>query len=242
MPVSSGGAEYYMNCAPIEVSGGASDESKFNELPDMLRANLEGLTTCKQVPNTVLQAPDPGQVVENLDESRERAAPTGDCGATGSTPPTEGGSSSAAQQPATSAPAASSAPNGGQYTQPAASPTATAVPSNPGGVFAPSASSGAGQSTVTTLVTVTGSPSAQVPTAPAGTGTPAQPTTPPTTGGSTCSENGAVVCNGETQFGLCNNGQVVWQEVAAGTACKDGVISKRGYNGRIARPRGARKN
>ncbi|KAF2109690.1 hypothetical protein BDV96DRAFT_502348 [Lophiotrema nucula] len=58
----------------------------------------------------------------------------------------------------------------------------------------------------------------------------------------TCSQNGAVVCNGSTQFGLCNNGNVVWQDVAAGTTCSNGVISKRtAYNrqlkGRVARPR-----
>lgn len=250
MPVSSGGPEFYMNCAPIAVSGGASDDSKFKDLPDMLVANLEGKTTCKQVANTILKAPNPGSVVETGDTAHPLQAPTGECGATGSAPPADspapGGSSSAAQEPASSSaaeqPATSSA--AGQPTSAPAQPTA--VPSNPGGIFAPGASSGVSQSTVTTLVTITSASSAvAAPTAPAGTGSPAEPTAPaaapssgaPSSGGSSCTENGAVVCNGATQFGLCNNGQVVWQAVAAGTTCSNGVISKRAYNGRIARPR-----
>jgi hypothetical protein len=42
-----------------------------------------------------------------------------------------------------------------------------------------------------------------------------------------CSSDGAVVCNGATQFGLCNNGSLVWQAVAAGTTCSNGVVQKR---------------
>ncbi|CZT22863.1 uncharacterized protein RCC_08569 [Ramularia collo-cygni] len=48
-----------------------------------------------------------------------------------------------------------------------------------------------------------------------------------TSSGSTCSTNGALVCNGASQFGLCNNGNVVWQAVAAGTTCSNGQIMKR---------------
>jgi hypothetical protein len=42
-----------------------------------------------------------------------------------------------------------------------------------------------------------------------------------------CTNDGAVVCNGPTQFGLCNGGSVVWQAVAAGTTCSNGAIQKR---------------
>jgi hypothetical protein len=53
------------------------------------------------------------------------------------------------------------------------------------------------------------------------------------------------LCNGTAQFGLCNNGNVVWQAVAAGTTCVNGAIMKRSsafkasYNGRIVRSRAA---
>lgn len=289
----SGGPEMYMNCAPIEVTGGASDKSKFDALPDMLVANLAGTTTCKQEVSKVLKFPNPGSVLETGGDAADILDPTGDCGSTGTTPsdpsqpsPPAGGAPSAAPSslaggapspaptsPAGGAPSAPSPPAAGQPpaaptsavggkptvapTPPSGSkPSAAPLPPNGGGVFAPGASSGspAGPtapvrpSTSTTLVTVTATPTPPVrPTPPAGTGSPAIPTTPSTPGGgsgtpstpgggpSTCSEDGAIVCNGATQFGICNNGKLVWQEVAAGTTCANGSITKRGYNGRIVR-------
>lgn len=44
------------------------------------------------------------------------------------------------------------------------------------------------------------------------------------TGQASCPTDGAIVCNGPSQFGLCNFGQVVWQQAAAGTQCQDGQI------------------
>jgi hypothetical protein len=263
----SGQPELYMNCAPIEVTGGASDKSAFEALPNMLVANLD--KSCESVPNTAIQFPDPGSVVQK-GSTNDLKAPTGSsCGASGGSPPADGSPSAQPSSPAgqpSSAPQPSSPP--GQYTpapQPtapsggspaggssmAAPPNATAAPpSNPGGVFAPGAS-GAPTQTSTTLVTVTGAPTAAQPTVPAspGTATPAQPSSPSTGGGSgapsspstgggsgtSCSTNGAIVCNGEKQFGLCNNGNVVWQDVASGTACTNGVVSRRSINSRVRR-------
>ncbi|CAN9184617.1 unnamed protein product [Alternaria alternata] len=260
----SGGPEMYMNCAPIEVTGGASDKSKFDQLPDMLVANIAS-TTCKQQVSKDLKFPNPGTNLQATADTSNVVDPTGDCGSTGTTPsePSEP-SSPAGGQPS----ASPSAPNDGQYSAaptspaggaPSAAPTSVAggepspLPSNGGGVFAPGASSAASGApsaaptvpgTSTTLVTVTASPTAPspvAPTVPAGTGSPATPSTPstPSAGGSSgaCTENGSVVCNGTDQFGLCNNGEVVWQAVAAGTQCTNGSITKRGYHGRIARPR-----
>ncbi len=241
----SGAPELYMNCAPIEVTGGASDDSAFNELPDMFVANInEG---CTSPQNFATKFPNPGETVMK-GAANDLEDPTGSCGATGSTPAEP---SSPAGEPS----ATPTAPNDGQYSAAPTTPAGgepSALPPNGGGVFAPGASSAASvapsaaptlPSTSTTLVTVTASPTAPSPvkpTVPAGTGSPAAPSTPstPSAGGSgTCTENGAVVCNGADQFGLCNNGEVVWQAVAAGTTCVNGSITKRGYNGRIARPR-----
>ncbi|USP82665.1 lytic polysaccharide monooxygenase [Curvularia clavata] len=276
----SGAPELYMNCAPIEVTGGASDDSAFNELPDMFVANInEG---CTSPQNFATKFPNPGQDVQK-GSTNDLKDPTGSCGATGSTPadpssPSGGSPSSAPSSPAGGAPSAvPSSPAGGASPsgttppvagQPSVAPTsavggkpsAAPAPSNGGGVFAPGASSGspagptgapALPSTSTTLVTVTATPTAPVrPTPPLGTGSPAAPTAPSTGGGSgtpstpstgggsgTCSQNGAIVCNGSTQFGICNNGNVVWQAVASGTTCSNGVISKRAYHGRVVRPR-----
>jgi hypothetical protein len=271
----AGQSELYMNCAPIEVSGGASDDSAFQKLPDMFVANLEP-QVCKNKEGSAVAFPNPGTDVQ-MGSTNDAVPPVGPgCGASGPSPPVGGapsasppaGGAPTASPPAGGAPTASPpaggapsvAPSVAPTTPPVAAPTAapqptaapSAAPEYPGGEFAP----GAGASTKTTLVTVTGSPSK--PTVPLGTGTPSKPTAslgtatpakpssapaappaaaPPTAGNTACSEDGAIVCNGETQFGLCNHGQVVWQAVAAGTKCTNGVISKRGYNGRIARPR-----
>jgi hypothetical protein len=255
----SGAPELYMNCAPISVTGGASDTSKFDALPDMFVANIGKGCTSPQ--NFATKFPNPGQVVE-MGNTNDQEAPTGSCGATGSAPaessaaggePSSAPTSAAAGQPSA---ASTSAANDGQYHAPtSAAAVSSALPSNgSGGVFAPGASSALAvtsstavvpsavpiASTSTTLVTVTGTPSAPSATVPLGTGSPAASSTPstPSAGGSgTCTENGAIVCNGTDQFGLCNNGEVVWQAVAVGTTCSNGIVTKRGYNGRITRPR-----
>jgi hypothetical protein len=286
----SGGPEMYMNCAPIEVTGGASDTTAFDALPDMLVANIES-TTCKSVTSEALKFPNPGTVLASGDDGSDVKPPTGDCGATGTSPdpssPAGSGApvSSAAGGEASAAPSATGG-NDGMYTPPAgaaSSAVATAAPSaavptsaaggygsaaptaassaavtsaaassGAGGVFAPGASSAAPvASTQTTLVTVTGTPAAPAQStaaasAPAaGTGTtptksaaaPAAPaaSAPAASGDGTCTTDGAIVCNGTTQFGLCNQGKVVWQAVAAGTTCSNGTIQKRGYNGRVVR-------
>lgn len=230
----SGQPELYMFCAPISVSGGAGDKTEFEALPDMLVANLDD--SCESVPNFAVQFPNPGSEVQT-GGTNDLKPPTGSAcgkssGTTPANPSSPAGQSSAAAQP--------SAPAVGQSSA-AAKPSPTPVPSNGGGVFAPGASSApVPAQTSTTLVTVT-APTTAKPTVPSSpvSGTPATPSTPSTGGGSTttCSTDGAIVCNGEKQFGLCNHGNVVWQDVAAGTACVNGVISKRSLNGRVARPR-----
>ncbi|KAF2501243.1 hypothetical protein BU16DRAFT_435921, partial [Lophium mytilinum] len=226
----SGGPELYMNCAPVTVTGGASDTKAFDALPDMFVANI-ATAQCTTPANFNTKFPNPGQNVLTDDSAAAANPPTGaGCGKAvsggggGAASSAAGGVSSAA---ATSMPATSAAE----------------APSNTGGVFAPGASSAApaeGTSTLTTLVTLTASPSvpAAATSAPAaGTEAPAAgtsaaaapvPTTPSGGGeGADCTTNGAVVCNGATQFGLCNNGHVVWQAVAAGTTCNNGQITKR---------------
>ncbi|KAH7079156.1 hypothetical protein BKA63DRAFT_259669 [Paraphoma chrysanthemicola] len=236
----SGAPEMYMNCAPIEVTGGASDDSAFKSLPDMFVANLDD--TCKSPANKAVKFPTPGAEVQT-GSTNDVEPPTGSgCGKSSGTTPADpsspAGQPSAAPQ--SSAVAQPSAPAAGQSSA-AAKPSPTPVPSNGGGVFAPGASSAPlPAQTSTTLITVT-APTPAKPTVPSspGSGTPAVPSSPSTGGGSntTCSSNGAIVCNGEKQFGLCNNGNVVWQDVAAGTACVNGVISKRSFNSRVTRPR-----
>lgn len=222
----SGGPEMYMNCAPIEVTGGASDSTGFDALPDMLIANI-GSTTCKRVEGIPIKFPNPGaELVSGGDKTPE--LPTGECGATGaapapaptSTPP----SANVPEDPLTCDEDGTPVPSSAPSAAPSAPSVPSSMPSAP--VVAPSP--------VATSPPIVAPPVAS--TAPV-------PAPAPVTGGSTCTTNGALVCNGTTQFGLCNNGSIVWQPVAVGTTCVNGAIMKRSsafkssYNGRIVRPR-----
>ncbi|KAF2205926.1 hypothetical protein GQ43DRAFT_436661 [Delitschia confertaspora ATCC 74209] len=79
MPKLSGQPEYYMNCAPIRVTGGAEDTSKFNQLPDMFVANIND---CKTPVSKAVKFPNPGTVVED-GGTNDLAPPTGNCPAPG---------------------------------------------------------------------------------------------------------------------------------------------------------------
>ncbi|KAG9205995.1 hypothetical protein G6514_006273 [Epicoccum nigrum] len=81
--------------------------------------------------------------------------------------------------------------------------------------------SGSGSAPATPKEPAASTPVASTPAAPAA------PATGGSTGGSTCSENGAIVCKGESEFGICANGAVVYQPVAAGTKCSNGAITRR---------------
>lgn len=241
-----GNREMYMNCAPITVSGGSDDSSAFDQLPDMALANIAVGTgaSCKTAESSDYSFENPGASVERVGAGPfvplcgGAASPGGGGGGSGAAP--SGG--------------ASQAPNNGQYTPPAgtqapAAPTqAPAVSSQaPGG-----GSDGAAvTSTVRTLITVTApggmppatatagvssqapvatpSPSAQLSQAPAPSAQPSAAPGAGAGGNTTCTTDGEILCNGETQFGICNHGSVVWQAVAAGTKCQGGKIARRGF-------------
>jgi hypothetical protein len=142
----SGAPELYMNCAPIEVTGGASDTSKFDALPDMLVANIgEG---CTSPQNFATEYPDPGSVVEK-GNTNDQKPPTGSCGATGTTPanpssPAGSGApaSSAAGGQASAAPS-SAGGNDGMYTPPAGAGATSAAATSAAATSAAAAPTGA---------------------------------------------------------------------------------------------------
>lgn len=212
MAKMSGAPEFYMNCAPIDVTGGASDASGLDALPDMFIANMAS-TTCTSPLNHAVKFPNPG---ENLEDggTNDVEDPTGDCGAKGSAPSTPSSGAPAASSPAESAPVSSA-------------PAASAAPAK------------STLATIATSVPVASAPAASAPAASApanaGSGSETGGSTGGSAGSSTCSTDGAIVCNGSTQFGICNGGSVVWQAVAPGTTCNGGTIQKRSmYYGRPA--------
>lgn len=228
----SGAPEFYMNCAPIDVSGGASDASGLDALPDMFVANIAS-TTCTSPLNKAVKFPNPGATLED-GGTNDTEAPTGDCGATGSTPTTPESPASSSAPEASQAPVSSAAASA-----PAAVPTtmATIATSAPAAT-APAASAPAASAPAASAVVSAPAASAPAASAPAAGGSGTETGSGSTSGSAagTCSSNGAIVCNGSSKFGICNNGSVVWQDVAPGTTCTSGTISKRSmYYGRAAR-------
>ncbi|KAF1964923.1 hypothetical protein BU23DRAFT_546852 [Bimuria novae-zelandiae CBS 107.79] len=224
-----GNREMYMNCANVKVSGGASDTSKFEKLPDMTLANIQvgSGASCKTAESSDYTFPGVGENGDTVE--RVGSGPFVDvCGGQAS------GAPAASSAPAASAPA-SSAP----VVSPV--PVSSAPPASP---------SDAVTSTIRTLLTVTAPTAPASATAPANSSAPAgsaKPTQAPaasspaaapsggaSTGGS-CSSDGALVCNGDSQFGLCNNGKIVWQAVAPGTKCQNGKIARRDFVHRAQR-------
>ena len=235
-----GNREMYMNCAPITVTGGGNDNSVMEKLPDMFVANIP-FETCNVPENFNYQFPNPGDSVETREAADIGTSLSGNCasmtkmgagagtlGSAGGAVATGGVASSAA-----SAPAATSA---------ISTPVAT---SNPGGVFAPGASSAAAAPTSFTTLVVTNT--AAAPASPSSVAAPAAPSSVAAPIGGTgvgtapaasstcvpCSNNGAVVCIGTTQFGICDYGCAMPQDLAAGTTCSNGTIGKRSIVRRI---------
>ncbi|KAF2842128.1 lytic polysaccharide monooxygenase [Patellaria atrata CBS 101060] len=217
-----GNREMYMNCAPVKVTGGCSGNSAFDRLPDMFVANIAS-TQCKTPEMVNVVFPNPGDSVETV-VSENLGTDLLGCGApTGESP---------------SAPAPSQTPGAGNPTpsvpatsMPATSAPAASAPAMSTRVVSAPAASAPAASTPAPSAPATSIPAAPVPSAP----TPSAPVVaPPTSGNTSCSPDGALICNGEKQWGLCNFGKVVFQPVAPGTSCIDGhIMKKRGtYNPR----------
>ena len=246
-----GNREFYMNCAPIQVGSGsntastASASQALSVLPDMFVANLPD-TECTTTEGQDFVYPDPGQSVAKGSVGTNFGSTLGGpacavqnamgagAGNIGSpspgTPSTPSKPSSVPSQPQVSEKPAPSpaAPVKGE-------PQPSKIPTNPGGgIFAPGASPAPAASSAPAAVPTPqpSPPAAAKPSPPAA--NPA-PVTPPQTGSDNnttpsngectpCTNDGAVVCIGTKQFGLCNRGCAVAQDLAAGMSCVAGVV------------------
>ncbi|KAF2021413.1 lytic polysaccharide monooxygenase [Aaosphaeria arxii CBS 175.79] len=223
-----GNREFYHNCAPVRSSGGKGSDvqAALGGKPDMFVANLPP-AECENPAGQDFKFPNPGESVD-----------TGSSAAIGDKLTGSGCEAMQKFGRGNGQLGSPAAPGGGNNSSPApsAAPTAapsagpTAVPSNPGGIFAPSASSAAPQPT-------------QTPTTPT---IPNNPQNPPVNGtGVPCTNEGAVVCIGTNQFGLCDHGFAVPMQLAAGMSCSNGAITRRSIRrsprGHLARRHGSRR-
>ncbi|KAF1967335.1 hypothetical protein BU23DRAFT_293628 [Bimuria novae-zelandiae CBS 107.79] len=233
-----GNREFYMNCAPLEVTGGSSkrDEASasaasiLGQLPDMFVANLPP-DECTVQAGQDFVYPNPGDSVATGEGAVPGTAISGpNCAAVtvlgagagqlGAPAQATGGAGNASGAPAASA-----------------SATPTAIPGlDDGGVFAPGASSGTPPLATAPAVTeapVASPPAAQPSSAPSApdsgsqTGSGSGSNNASSGNCTPCDTDGAVVCIGNDSFGLCNFGCAVPQKLAAGMTCSGGALSRR---------------
>jgi len=255
-----GNREMYMNCAKITVSGGSNDTTAFEALPNIAVANLKGITDCQTVENSDPIFPNPGESVVKTGNGPfvplcGGPALPGGSGGSGNTSSAASGQSSIT--PGNNGQYTPGPGEGGAAQASTIPPEAPAVSSQIPTLSqsALSANSSAPvdavTSTIRTLITITASSGRPIATAPsnftssvlstnpsktpASTAQPSPSSVAPTAPGAgagnvACASDGQLVCNGETQFGLCNHGKVIWQAVAPGTKCQSGkILKKRGH-------------
>jgi hypothetical protein len=221
-----GNREMYMNCAPIDITGGSSkrseleddlvanitqlmerDQSAYNALPNMFTANILNIGTDSCVTKETVDVlfPNPGTSVDQPGKQSNLQPPPPGCGDS---------SSQASQAAGSGATATATAGN-------------TASTSNAPGVFATIPVSSAAAATA--VATSTKAPTAASSAAPVASpsSSPASSSSSGTTGamtaGSACSPEGVWNCVGGTSFQQCASGTwSVVQSLAAGTKCTPG--------------------
>ncbi|KAF1975548.1 hypothetical protein BU23DRAFT_579153 [Bimuria novae-zelandiae CBS 107.79] len=210
-----GNREMYMNCANVKVIGGASNTSKLEKLPNMALANINvgSGASCKTKESFDYTFAGVGQNGDTV--NRVGAGPFVDlCGseaAVGTDSGSSGSESGASDNDSLDTPGL------GEGAAAATSPTSVSS---------------------TLIVTIHPLNPVTAPTAPANSEAPSTSAAAPPSGGAalgTCSFNSAVLCNSETQFGLCNSAGILWQDVAPGTKCQNGQIARRDFTRRVQR-------
>lgn len=228
-----GNREFYMNCAPIQVGSGAASASTasaakaLSALPDMFVVNLPA-TQCSTAekedfvfPNAgsnAVKSGSPGNTMTGSGCKSQNAlgAGAGQIGSPSAGTPSTPSQGTAQPSGGNSAPVASPINKGPSDSKPSV---------NPGGVFAPGASSAPAAAPTAQPAQPT-QPAANKPSTPAPSAAPQVPNnSTPSNGECTpCTNDGGVVCIGSKQFGLCNRGCAVAQDLAAGMSCSNGAV------------------
>ncbi|KAF8475771.1 hypothetical protein BDZ91DRAFT_649095 [Kalaharituber pfeilii] len=193
-----GNREMYMNCASVEITGGSSGLRGPN-FPHIFLANIDNKCTTLEGADVLI--PNPGPNVRS--QSSNTKAPTGTgCEAPTGPAPEEGGNPENTPPPP---------PPGDDTTPPPTDDDATPPPPPP-------------QSPTNGTTTPPQQPQEPV-IPPTNDTTKPPPHTPPPTGSCT---NGQVICTSATTWSLCANGTPIpMGNVASGTKCVNGSITKR---------------
>ncbi|KAL4918472.1 hypothetical protein BDW62DRAFT_65412 [Aspergillus aurantiobrunneus] len=213
-----GNREFYMNCAPITVSGGSSSkrsdivEKRAEDFPAMFIANING---CKTEEMMSPRFPNPGADVESFNEAHLIPDASNVC--TGGSSPTWGDAGMTG--------GGGSAPEPTSAGTPTTSSGATASVSLGGAVGIPNVT-GAPAQTSTSVVPTSSSTLVAAPAAPTSSSTSGSTSTPSTSEGAlsgSCTDEGAWNCVGGSSFQRCASG--TWTDVqtlSSGTECTPG--------------------
>ncbi|KAI1803112.1 hypothetical protein F4811DRAFT_526605 [Daldinia bambusicola] len=186
----AGQPEYYMNCAPITVTGGNSKRSdnetmeilpRDGQLPELFVGNLADINSCKTEPSTDPQYPDPGPNVIRPGSNNKFAKVQGEnCvpkGAKAGTSPGDGGAPVDPSTPSNGAGGGNG--NGNAPLSSAAPPNSAApassappAPSAPSGVYFITASHGGDAGSGSTAAPAPSSPAAPVGSSPVSSAAP----------------------------------------------------------------------
>ncbi|KAI7217734.1 hypothetical protein KC333_g4050 [Hortaea werneckii] len=248
-----GNRELYMNCAPLDVTGGSDDTEFYDSLPNAYIVNMP--TSECQVPETTnAEIPYPGQyLLKNPDASFAAASgPSCQASAAAMTEGVKGYKSATVENlaathapssnydstgPATGAATQSAAPTSSSagdysassapaYTSTAATPTS--APSQSGFVTVSSAPASSSSVPATTSAPPASSSQPSAQTTTPSTSAAAFPSSSSSPGNTSCEEQGALICSEDGEsYGLCNFGSAVMQPVAPGTMCSYGQIVRR---------------
>ncbi|KAI2623917.1 hypothetical protein GGS26DRAFT_600288 [Hypomontagnella submonticulosa] len=214
----AGQPEYYMNCAPITVTGGSKSKrcdnstvelmARDTQFPELFVANLAEINSCKTEPSTDPEYPDPGPNVIRPGTNNKFAKVQGDncvpkgAKSGGSSGNSNVGAGSGNENSAPSAPASSaSSPTSSASliaSQPASSSLPTGFVTSPveGGSGAPSTSTETSSSSSTSMVASSASSSSSIAqassAAPISSAAPASSSSPATSGSPSTGSSGTV--------------------------------------------------
>jgi hypothetical protein len=197
----------------VPVAGGAGGSGASPSVPAVGGGGNDGMYT---PPANTPSQQSPTAATPNNGLYSQPAASAAPSSAPSSASSSSSSAAVYAPAPTASAPAASHS-TFQTFTIPASSatPSSVAPPAYP--TLSPSMGQGvSGPSSGASVASPTGSSSSSSPPSNGSAGS-----------STTCTTEGAVVCNGTDQFGLCDHGNILWQKVASGTTCSNGSIQKR---------------
>ncbi|KAI1410548.1 lytic polysaccharide monooxygenase [Hypoxylon sp. FL1857] len=234
----AGQPEYYMNCAPITVTGGQSKRSdnetleilpRDSQFPELCVVNLADINSCKTEPGTDPEYPNPGPNVVRPGTNNKFAKIQGDncvpkgatsSGSSGNNKSDAGGSDSGNE---------SSSPSVTSSSSVSSSTSSASVGSSLPGFFITSVTQGESSSSSSSMSPAS-TPSSSVPAvassaAPAGSSSPANSSSSVPVSGLTgpCTAEGMFNCIGGTSYQQCASGSwSVVMQMPPTTKCAEG--------------------